>query len=215
MWLPLQGTFDRSPFSYDEAHDHNFDFWTVNFTGSGYRTRLYNYDYEGVVGINGETVTLNCYGDKKLTQDTVMFYIRSKDVHTQYPPDELSASLNLIVKSVKAPHQYEFEIESDVLAGKTEATIKKGRFERYAFQRVLYNGLLKLDNETSRQLVNKVTYCNQCEEIRSIAYDALLNYLKIKGSNDDIRKIRDQVFKDPSSYVKNQIMYRIGSMLSA
>ncbi len=31
MWLPLQGKLDRTPYSYEEAHDHNFDFWTVNF----------------------------------------------------------------------------------------------------------------------------------------------------------------------------------------
>lgn len=54
-----------------------------------------------------------------------MFYFRSKDVHTQYPPDELSVSLNLIVRPIKSKHQYEFQIDSDALEGKIEARIKR------------------------------------------------------------------------------------------
>lgn len=213
MWLPLQGELDRTPYSYEEAHDHNFDFWTVNFFGGGYRTRLYDYDYDKVTGVNNEFVELSCYGDKILSPNTVMFYFRSKDVHTQYPPDELSVSLNLIVRPIKSKHQYEFQIDSDALEGKIEARIKKGRYERYAFQNVLYNGLLSLENEKSRQLVHKVSLCNHREEIRLIAYEALLKHAQKKGNVSDIKSINEQAFKDQSLYIRNKISHSIGSML--
>ncbi|MDX7997796.1 hypothetical protein FE394_00925 [Xenorhabdus sp. Reich] len=43
-WLPLRNQFNFVPPPYGEAYDHDFDFWTVNFFGGGYKTRLYDYN---------------------------------------------------------------------------------------------------------------------------------------------------------------------------
>jgi|GEM_PF-2551731 len=212
MWLPVQGSFDRAPYSYGEAHDHNFDFWTVNFFGSGYRTRLYSYDYATISGINGETVALNFHGERGLTPGITMFYYRSRDVHIQYPPRDLSVSLNLIVQPSTPLHQYEFNLDPQAMSHNISATIKTGRFERYIFQKTLLNGLLSLGSSESLRRILKISHGSNPEEIRVIAWHALINYALNHRDQQFINFLATQASADPSLYVRKSIANRIGNM---
>lgn len=209
LWLPLQGRFGKAPFSYEEPHDHNFDFWTVNFFGNGYRTRLYEYAYDKVSGFNDEAVTLTCCGDAVLSPGKMMFYTRSKDVHIQYPPDDLSVSLNLIVQPEQAPRQYEFGLDTTRQQGLVEARIKKGRLERYNVQESLFRGLMNFGDAKSRELVLQVAQHNHNEELRAIAFNNLLEYAQRSPNNEYAQHIAALAASDPSAYVKSKTAYRI------
>ena len=213
IWLPLQGRFDKAPFSYEEPHDHNFDFWTVNFFGSGYRTRLYEYAYDQVSGFNDEVVPLTCCGEAVLSPGKMMFYSRSKDVHIQYPPDDLSVSLNLIVQPEQAPRQYEFGLDTTQQQGLVEARIKKGRLERYNVQESLFRGLMNFGNTKSRELVLQVAQHNHKEELRAIAFDNLLEYAQRSLNDEYAQHIAALAANDPSAYVKSKTAYRIRNSL--
>lgn len=208
IWLPLSGHFGKTPFSYEELHDHNFDFWTVNVFGDGYRTRMYDYDYNKVTGLSDEVVTLNCRGDQVLSPDKIMFYTRSKDAHVQYPPDEVSVSLNLIVQPDKPPRQYEFECSTYQLRqqqGEIEVKIKKGRFERYTLQESLFHGLINFGNDRSRHLILDVAQYNKKDEIRAIAFEAVFKGAKKLNNKEYVNSITALVAEDPSSYVKTRV----------
>jgi hypothetical protein len=105
-------------YSYERAHDHNFDFLTVGYHGPGYRTRIYEYDPGAIVGEVGEPVDLRFLEDTMLPTGKVMMYRRSIDVHIQLPPPALSISLNMIVNGDQPLYnpQYSFD-ESGRLAG--------------------------------------------------------------------------------------------------
>lgn len=45
LWIPTRTSGQRYSFSYKVAHDHAFDLMTVGFFGPGYRTSLYEFDY--------------------------------------------------------------------------------------------------------------------------------------------------------------------------
>lgn len=213
IWLPLQGRFGKPPFSYEEPHDHNFDFWTVNFFGSGYRTRLYEYAYDKVSGFSDEAVTLTCRGDDVLSTGKMMFYARSKDVHIQYPPDSLSASLNLIVQPERAPRQYEFSLDTCPQQGLVEARIKKGRLERYNVQESLFRGLMNFGDTKSRELVLQVAQHNHKEELRAIAFDILLEHAQRFLDHEYAQHIAALAADDPSAYVKSKMACRIRNSL--
>jgi hypothetical protein len=119
IWTPLKLTSsfrsqEERVFSYRSAHNHNFSFMTIGYSGPGYETELYRYDSTGVEGYVGEEVRLDFVERTGLTPGKIMIYREKEDVHTQYPPEALSISLNLMVLSprVNTLDQYFFDPET-------------------------------------------------------------------------------------------------------
>jgi hypothetical protein len=125
IWMPensdvSQRDNERKLYAYDLPHDHNFDFVTVGYAGCGYPTDLYTYDIAKVIGYIGEQVELEDLGRERLSPGRVMAYKANRDIHTQFEPEQVSISLNLIPileRLVKAP-QYVFDPkQSRIVAG--------------------------------------------------------------------------------------------------
>src|SRR5882757_2712224 len=91
------GRVYQDQFSYNLAHDHNYSFMTVGYHGPGYITEVYEYDFDKIVGNAGEAVDLRFVERIHFTTGMVMLYRASKDVHTQFPPDDLGITLNFMV----------------------------------------------------------------------------------------------------------------------
>lgn len=114
IWSPrLRSSLDseRSGFSYEVPHDHNFDFLTVGYYGPGYTTRIFRYDYEKCSDVVGDKVDLEFLEETTLPPQKVMFYRKSEDVHTQLPPDELSISINLMIKNPPLTSNRQMELD--------------------------------------------------------------------------------------------------------
>jgi len=109
---------EKELFPYLVPHDHNFSFLTVGYWGSGYWTRLYEYDHTAVTGEVGEKVDLHYVGRTSLPRGKVMYYRASKDVHSQEHPEEFSVSLNLMIARPEefARDQYFFDLESETIS---------------------------------------------------------------------------------------------------
>ncbi len=212
IWLPWAKRFGKTLFSYEECHDHNFDFWTINFFGSGYRTRLYNYNHNQVFGYNDEIVALESLDEHDLSPGKVMFYQRSKDVHTQYPPDELSVSLNLIVLPEVEPRQYEFYLDDPMRLGEIKGRIKCGRFERYTLQNALFCGLLKFGDEQRHDLVQEVARSNSKDEVRAIAFGTLLEHAFQQNNHDRFCHLATLSANDGSDYVRRWVAKRTSAL---
>ena len=124
VWLPpnpdpTQRDNERKLYAYDLPHDHNFDFVTVGYAGVGYVTDLYRYDVSKVVGHIGERVELEDLGRERLSPGRIMVYKANRDIHTQYEPEQISVSLNLIPlhdRLVKAP-QFVFDPARGTIVG--------------------------------------------------------------------------------------------------
>jgi hypothetical protein len=101
----------RDPFFYGLPHDHNFSFLTVGYLGSGYWSDYYEYDYERVAGVPGESAGLRFVERSRLSPGKVLLYRRNLDVHAQLPPDDLSVSLNILALSPASEfrEQYSFD----------------------------------------------------------------------------------------------------------
>ena len=112
-------------YSYNLAHDHNFDFITVGYYGPGYNTRIHEYDYRRVEGRIGEHVELNYLEDTTLPVGKVMMYRRSVDIHTQLSPPDTSISINLMVQPPLDEYreQYGFDTSSSTIADYVEGPV--------------------------------------------------------------------------------------------
>ncbi len=83
-------------FVYGVPHDHNFSFLTCGYTGPGYRSDYYEYDYEDVIGYPGEDAGLRFVERSALHEGKLMLYRAHVDIHSQLPPEALSVSLNVM-----------------------------------------------------------------------------------------------------------------------
>ena len=83
-------------FVYHLPHDHNFDFLTIGHIGPGYRSDWYDYDGAAVAGYPGEPAGLRLVERGQLHEGRMLHYRAHRDVHTQFAPDALSISINIV-----------------------------------------------------------------------------------------------------------------------
>jgi hypothetical protein len=122
MWIepsqdPKARELEVPLYSYQSAHDHNFDFVTVGYLGPGYETAIYEYDRNQITGIPGEKVELKFLERTTLPKGKLMVYRCSRDIHEQYPPPKFSVSLNLLVQipESRLVPQYFFDLNAGTI----------------------------------------------------------------------------------------------------
>lgn len=151
-------------FSFELAHDHNFDFMTVGYFGPGYETDLFEYDFAKVVGYPGEPVDLSPIGRWQLDPGRVLFFRKNVDIHTQLPPPSTSISLNLMLSSGDYPTpQYTFDLNERTL-------IKNIQFEAQA--RLVETACLLADDPLLDRVV-LLAASHGKPEVRLASYRAL------------------------------------------
>lgn len=106
-------------FGYHQPHDHCFNFLTVGYSGPGYRSNYYEYDYQKTSGYPGEPVELSFIEQSCLHQGRVMLYRAFVDVHDQLPPESMSISINVMEASARGLvyDQYSFDVGKRVVTG--------------------------------------------------------------------------------------------------
>ena len=162
------GRIYQDQFSYNVAHDHNYGFLTANYFGPGYTTDIYEYDNEKVQGYVGEHVDLRFLGRTLFSAHNVMYYRASKDVHTQFPPDDLSITLNLMIATpeVQLTDQYFFDLDScEVIAYPPELDGSR----RISMLKMA--GLC--GNTDTRQLLSDIAAKHPCRRTRLHAFEQL------------------------------------------
>ncbi|WP_066014659.1 hypothetical protein [Endozoicomonas atrinae] len=201
VWLPMSELAADELLSYFDGHDHNFDLLTCSYFGSGYRTVIYQYDHNQVTGYIGEHVDLAFQEDTDFPHGKLMYYFSSRDVHTQYPPDELSISVNLIIPRPGEPKlQFFFDVEKQVITG-------------YVNDLTMRNPVFKtveaIGNDNSIDLLLRIASHHPCFRTRGLAWTTLFN---MEGITDDFFNLAMQ---DSHSYVKQTVLDTIGSHKTA
>lgn len=116
-------------YSYGLPHNHNFQLLTAGYWGPGYRTEIHEVDPDEIVGYAGERVRIRFLERTGLPEGKVMYYRRSRDVHSQIAPEEFSISLNLMPadRLVATTEQFEFDVRNGrikgVIGNQVEATV--------------------------------------------------------------------------------------------
>lgn len=100
-------------FSYEVPHDHNFNFLTIGHLGPGYVSDYYEYDAERVDGRLDEPMGLTFTERSSLSEGKVILYRAHRDIHSQYPPDSLSISLNIMEEGEHVPWRDQYIVDLD------------------------------------------------------------------------------------------------------
>lgn len=162
------GRLYQERFAYHLAHDHNFTFLTVNYAGPGYETDIYEYDYDKVTGHVGEAVDIQFLEKVRFGQGSVMMYRAGRDLHIQYPPRELTVTLNLMISlpETRLRDQLYFDVARKVISGYPVELDSTNRMT-----------LVKLagyvGNEESKGLLAELAAQHPCRRTRLATYEAL------------------------------------------
>jgi hypothetical protein len=162
------GRVYQDQFSYNLAHDHNYNFMTVGYHGPGYSTEIYEYDYDELEGRPGETIDFRFLERIHFTTGMVMLYRAGKDVHIQYPPEQLSVTLNFMVSTpeVRVRDQFFFDLESRTLLDYPAELDSSRRISVLKMAAQVGNG-------DTRQLLDDLSRQHPCRRTRLAAYQAL------------------------------------------
>lgn len=162
------GRMYQDQFSYNIAHDHNFSFLTVGYLGPGYETDIYEYDYDKVEGYVGEKVEIEFLEKVRFSTGMAMYYRASRDLHIQYPPSEMTITLNLMIvpPEIRLREQYEFNLATK--------TISRLPSELEASRRVSFVALsARLGDGNTAQLLEDLAQQHPCRRTRLTAWQAL------------------------------------------
>ncbi|MDG2005375.1 MAG: transposase [Novosphingobium sp.] len=165
-------------FVYGLPHDHNFDFLTLGYFGPGYWSDYYEFDYEDVVGSQGEPVDLRFVESARLEAGEIMHYRAHRDVHAQRPADALSVSINILHAGGAQGwlDQYSFDVESSAIG----RILSNGSSE--AFIRLAVG----LGCEEAHDLAERFARSHPSDRMRLAAWGALASVADDKAARDDV-----------------------------
>jgi hypothetical protein len=118
LWRPnnFLSTFETlngKPYSYDLAHDHDFDLLSVAAFGPGYLTTVYRNDAGDQPLEIGAAPRARRLGDFKMSPGSVIYYEQNYDIHAQHPPESLSMTINMIWMDRKKPKRGQYYYDQD------------------------------------------------------------------------------------------------------
>ncbi|WEK47570.1 MAG: transposase [Candidatus Andeanibacterium colombiense] len=167
-----------SSFVYELPHDHNFDFLTVGYFGPGYWSDYWEEDYGALDGWRGEPAGLRYVGRSRLAEGRLLHYRAHHDVHSQFPPDTLSVSLNVMHASPAQGwfDQYRFDVQSGTIAG----ILNEGSNE--AFLRLAVG----LGSCEAWALAESFAHTHPSDRMRLAAWDAQAGALGDAAARDEV-----------------------------
>ena len=185
-------------FFYHKPHDHNFNFLTVGYHGSGYWSDYYEFDYDNVVGYPGEKVDLKFIERSNLHEGKLMLYRAHVDVHDQLPAEEFSISLNVMENTLRplVTDQYAFNTETN--------TIKRLLNRHNAL--LVMRAALVLNDENTIDVVDHIAKNHSMDAVRMAAIDALaLSHQNIETRADTYQK----AIQDSSVFIAKNSAVRL------
>ncbi|GAB5349561.1 transposase [Alteriqipengyuania sp. 357] len=177
-------------FFYDVPHDHNFSFLTVGYSGPGYISDYYEYDYDSVLGVPGEQVALRFVERSQLHPGKTMLYRAHRDVHSQLPPEALSVSINILEQSASLPYrdQYQFDLERRSI----ESILTNTPVE------ALLDLCASLGSADGRDMLENFAHAHPCDRIR---HRALVAFASTQPSPAERSAVFERATRGDNPYV--------------
>lgn len=185
--------------AYDHAHDHNFHFMTIAYFGEGYVTEIYEYDYDRVEGYIGEPVELRFQERTHFQAGRAMLYRASRDLHIQFPPEDLSITLSLMVETpeLRNRDQLFFDLQHRTISGFAPNSETSRRIDIVAMAGQTGNG-------DTCQMLRDLALNHPCRRTRLAAYESLVRLLPA-----DAVKIWEKASDDREPLVANEARARL------
>ena len=196
-------TSGTDPFFYHKPHDHNFNFLTVGYHGSGYWSDYYEYAYGDRVGYRGEDAQLRFVERSQVDKGKVMLYRAFKDIHNQLPADDFSVTLNIMENSLRAAtmDQYAFDVEKGTITGLINRMSSAALFPAVA----------AIGGEEALDLLHTIARNHPLERVRLSAYVALAS---AKGTPQEAIDVWSRISVDDPVFLREWAKVRTNELES-
>jgi len=180
--------------SYELPHDHNFTFLTTGYYGPGYKTDIYEFDYNDVEGYPGEPVDMRFLEQTYLPEKKVMMFRKDTDIHIQHAPESLSISLNLIITEGREDirnmtRQFHFDIEKSCITDCPLGPADHGM--------ALLELAGEIGDENTADIIARIAQSDPHPETREMAYKAFARLVPAERE-----RIQTAILDDPSPIVR-------------
>ena len=153
---------------YHYPHNHDVGFITCGYSGSGYHTDIYQFDFESCTGLVGEEVDLEFLESTMLPPGKIMQYKAGTDMHIQYPPEQLSVSLNVIRRETrKNIVECSFDMDKRTVMGHSI---------KIPVQESVFNAVCTLGAENSKDILLDIAVRHPFMRVRAAAWHALIEF---------------------------------------
>ncbi|ODS23223.1 hypothetical protein AB835_10010 [Candidatus Endobugula sertula] len=175
VWMPpTSGHSDairKKVFVEEIYHDHTFDLLTLSLHGPGYETELLQYDNNNIAGIVGEEVSVERQDRVRFHEGRILFMRANTDIHAQFPPSDISISLNIIPIDAKSltRQQYRFDLLSN----------NRARITQVNYASMIYSQMALIDiaetigDENTGEVLYDIARCHKSVGARSSALKVL------------------------------------------
>lgn len=185
-------------FFYHKPHDHNFNFLTVGYLGSGYWSDYYEYVYSKVIGYPNEVVDLKFIERSNLDEGRLLLYRAHKDVHDQLPANEFSISLNVMESTLRP-------LITDQYAFNTKTKKIKSLLNRHNALMVMRTALV-FGDENALDIVEHISKKHRLAAVRMAAIDAIaLSHHNIENR----MAVYESATKDETHFVSRNSEFRL------
>lgn len=197
-WLPeskneTRRALERDINFYGIAHDHAFNLLTIGYHGPGYETDFYEYDRSKVAGYIGEDIEMEFLERTRLGFGKILFMREAKDIHIQYPPEEMSISLNLMSQNhanTRNMEQFIFDIEKKKIIGYPHYGVSN--------RTSLIDAAAAIANENTLDILQTICISHIDPRTRLQAFKSLYLHLGdqvIKQAAQDPHKLVNEAYK--------------------
>ena len=132
IWPELKSIGPSKPYvadlhAYYLPHNHVFNMLTTGYWGSGYDTEVLETNQDLSSGYIGMKIEFGKELRARLGCGDVLYMEHGKDFHTQYPPSDFSASLNLLAfpKDMALTPQYCLDMRDGSISAFLESEVEK------------------------------------------------------------------------------------------
>ncbi len=201
---PVARASGAAHYSYDAAHDHNFDFLTVGYLGPGYKSDWFEYDHGAVAGYPDEPVDLCLTERGQLSPGRLLHYRAHRDIHAQHPPSSLSVSLNIVPESpgLLWRDQYMFDLDRRTIKGIQTAVPSE----------VLLRLAVHFGEGNGQDLAAAMAARHPSHRVRWSAWRALIG---VPTTLDERLALAERAAAAPSALVAGHARVMLGALLRA
>jgi hypothetical protein len=166
-WPKTNNVWQDELYRILQAHDHNFNFLTVGYHGAGYTTEIWEYDYNSVIGYEGEKVDMKFLESTSLPKGKAMIYRQSQDIHAQFPAQEYSISINVMpaTREVLKKEQFWFDLSKKEIKS-IAASAGTGRY-------LMLELAKQFGNSETINIVERISQEHQLPYVKTRALDTL------------------------------------------
>ncbi|WP_062267950.1 HEAT repeat domain-containing protein [Endozoicomonas arenosclerae] len=190
VWPDNFNTIEKGQYNY--LHNHDINFITCGYAGPGYKTDIYEFDFESCSGVLGEKADFRFVESTFLTQGKVMQFTAGTDIHLQYPPEATSVSINVVQRERQmAVAECSFDSKTYRVNGHAVSIFAKD---------MMLHAIANFGDENCRDVLMQIATRHPFMRVRAAAWHALM-----QSHPEDIDQLAEQGAKDPHLYVRTSV----------